>query len=208
MRHGSTLALLVTGWLVAAASPTVGQDAEWSLPDGHLGVRTAPIILLSRRDVQADLQLSAEQISSAQQTIYDLYAQAATVKGKPVAEALAVRRAVDESQERWLEEHLTDRQRARLLQIDLQWEGASSVLSRGWVAERLELTLAQRQTIAEAIGRHRTEPRRTAAGHPDASLLSKEILSALTPEQQERWKGLLGPAFTIQSTAARTAVKR
>ena len=33
-----------------------GQGAEWVLPDNRVGIRTAPLLLLSRPDVQADLQ--------------------------------------------------------------------------------------------------------------------------------------------------------
>ena len=45
-----------------------GQGTEWVLPDNRIGIRTAPLLLLSRPDVQADLQLQRSQILGATAT--------------------------------------------------------------------------------------------------------------------------------------------
>src|SRR4029079_250908 len=96
MRHGPTpraaYALLVLLTLIPARAP--GAEPP-PLPDSRLGVRTAPLLLLSRPDVQADLGLTPEQTSSAQRTITALYVQATALKGRPDAEVLAARRAID-----------------------------------------------------------------------------------------------------------------
>src|SRR4051794_37060510 len=108
MRHGSTprLAVLVIVLLGLALLPAA-SGGEPPLPDSRLGVRTAPLLLLSRPDVRADLGLTSEQALSAERTITELYVQASTLKGKPDAEVLAARRAIDEAQRRWLENQLT-----------------------------------------------------------------------------------------------------
>ena len=76
MRHGSTpfavCAAVVLLSLIPARAP--GAD-EPPLPDSRLGVRTAPLLLLSRPDVRADLGLNSEQTLSAQRTITALYVQ-------------------------------------------------------------------------------------------------------------------------------------
>ena len=59
MRQGSTVAtaLIVLGLTVAGFTP-IARSGEPL--DDRLGIRTVPIFLLTRSDVQADLKLDAE----------------------------------------------------------------------------------------------------------------------------------------------------
>lgn len=210
MRHGSTRprpSTATTFPLLALAlcAPGLAEAGEWVLPDSGLGVRTAPILLLSRADVQADLGLSTEQILSAQRAIRDLRSRASALKGLPDAEAIAARRAIDEAQQRWLEQQLNDDQRARLLQVDLQWEGPAAVITRPWLAEHLGLSDDQRRALSQAVARRdsmRVAPTAdTPTDAPDERPLAREVLATLNAEQQQAWKALLGQPFTVRLAA-------
>lgn len=204
MRHGSTrfpavparrallLPRLLTT-LVLLLPAAIARAEDWTLPDSRLGVRTAPILLLSRADVQADLKLSGEQILSARRAIADLHARAAALRGRPDAEVVASRRLIDEAQQRWLDQQLSEPQRHRLLQIDLQWEGPMALVSRPWLAEQLALTAEQRAAIGRLLS-----PSQGAPAHPPA----EAILQALQPEQRQQWLTTLGPAFAVQTLDA------
>src|SRR5262249_44980760 len=89
--------LLATAAAVLSACYAVAQSN--GLPETRLGVRTAPILLLSRDEIRADLRLSEAQIKAADVEISSLYAQAAQIKGKSGADAVRARRAVDEAQQ-------------------------------------------------------------------------------------------------------------
>src|SRR5436305_327221 len=90
-------------WLASLA--LAGEDPP--LPETRLGTPTAPILLLTRPDVRADLGLSKEQADSAQHVATELYLRAAELKGKPDSLAIPGRRAIDEAQRAWLEENLS-----------------------------------------------------------------------------------------------------
>jgi hypothetical protein len=213
MRQGSTRApaiagffaptpLLVLGLLLLdlAATPTVALAGteNAALPDDRLGIRTAPLLLLSRPDVRADLGLTPQQADSAERAITDLYVRAAALRGKTGAEALQARKAIDDAQRQWIEASLTPDQRTRLLQIDLQWEGPSALVSRPVVADTLVLTPDQRQAIQQAIT-VRNSARAAGQGPRVAEeALAKTVLSVLAPNQKARWHAMLGRPFTPQ----------
>ena len=180
MRDGARRALAALLMLLSVAAipgSSLGDDAP--LPDSRLGIRTVPLLLLSRPDVRADLGLNPAQTAEARRAISELHAKAAALRGKTGAEAIAARRAIDEEQRRRLEAMLSPQQQDRLIQIDLQWEGPSALISRKMVAESLNLDDRQRATLAQAVsdrdrrrdpgpgprGR-RTAARRAGAGDP------------------------------------------
>ena len=102
----------------------------WQLPDDRMGVRTAPILLLSRDDVARDIGLTSDQRQKTWEKIADLGRRAADLKGRNDKEVNVLRRSIDQSQLDWLRTELKPVQLARLTQIDLQWEGPSAILSR------------------------------------------------------------------------------
>ena len=115
------------------------------------GVRVAPMLLLSRPDVRADLGLTADQVASASRVLDEIRSRARSIRGQgDTPEVVARRREIDEIQWRWLAEGLSDEQRARLSQIDLQWEGATA-LTRPSVAERLGLSDSQSAALRRAV---------------------------------------------------------
>ncbi len=85
MRHGMTVVLLLLGLSVPPSTSRAGSDAAAAvprpLPDDRLGIQTAPLLLLSRNDVRADLGLSPEQASAAEVEISDLYSRALPLEG-------------------------------------------------------------------------------------------------------------------------------
>lgn len=209
MRQGWTLdrtkgkaGLALIGLALLLASKPA-QAENWSLPDSRLGIRTAPILLLSRTDVQRDLGFSDEQALSVQRAIHDLRARAAALKGQPDAEAIAARRAIDEAQQHWLDNQLDDQQQARLFQIDLQWEGPSAVITRPWLASQLELSEDQRQSLSQAVARQETQRNASEANsldeHSGEQDLAEAVLAILSSEQREGWKELLGEPIQFQS---------
>ncbi|MGE3820202.1 MAG: hypothetical protein AB7I30_12350 [Isosphaeraceae bacterium] len=215
MRYGTTRFLAVSGLvLLLTTSPgLMGEEPRpaGGLPDDRLGVRTAPLLLLSRADVREDLGMSARQSADAEAAIADLYARAAQLRGKTGEEVLAGRKAVDEAQRAWVEAHLSAEQRDRLVQIDLQWEGPSALVSRPIVRDTLSLSAEQQAEIHRAIDR-RNAARGTDASREEAeSGLARAVLSTLSEAQRERWKAILGKPFTPRLTnreeAPRTATK-
>lgn len=196
-------ALLLTGLIVLATVP-VALGGEEYLPDARLGTRTAPILLLSRPDVQSDLGLSPEQVDDVSRTIEALHRQADALRGQPdTPEVVAARRAIDQSQTEWIQTRLSVEQQTRLLQVDLQWEGPSALLTRPFVAEALGLDARQRRTLAEAVARAHRLASQGGARQENVRRLAESALTVLTEDQKARWQALLGHPFAVQATPTR-----
>lgn len=193
LRTRSTTALLVA---LLALAPSARAAEEPPLPDSRLGHRTAPLLLLSRPDVRADLGLTAEQAESAAGAIRSFYVQAAALRGKPTnAETVRARRAVDDEAYHWIDARLSPEQKARLAEIDLQWEGPSALVTRPAVVRTLHLSKEQIAGLNDAI-RRRDAAR--AQGQPNADhSLAETALQSLDGGQRETWKGLLGKPMTF-----------
>jgi hypothetical protein len=186
------LAVLLAGVVGLQTTSRGGMDA---LPDNRLGVRTAPMLLLSRADVQADLGLSRTQVDDASAAIRTLQAQAAALKGMSGQKALEARRAIDAEQQRWIEAHLSESQRTRIVQIDLQWEGAAALVSRPVLSDMLALTADQRAGLRLAV---EESSRRRAAGEDLFQVqkkLAQDALGMLSARQKERWMEILGRPY-------------
>src|SRR5690349_8011233 len=114
MRQRMTSALVrLIAILTMAQAPARG--GELAVPETRLGLRVAPLVLLGRPDVRADLQMTPEQEESARQTLEQLFSRALTLRGKPdTPEVIAARRGIDAAQQRWLVEHLSVTQQERL----------------------------------------------------------------------------------------------
>lgn len=165
------------------------------LPDERLGIRTAPLLLLSRPDVRGELAMTPAQTEAAEHAITDLYVQASRLAGKPNEEVLALRKALITAQVRWIEANLTDEQKTRLVQIDLQWEGPSSLVSRPLVADTLKLTAEQRERIAKAVLEREKARKEHGPRLEDERRLAVVALETLAPDQREHWRALLGKEF-------------
>lgn len=184
--------IAIVGLMISSAVAGAGAR-PWVLPDQHLGRHTAPLLILSRPEVQADLKLEAKHIDELDQTISDLYFQAQAIKGRRDPEAVAIRRAIDESHRKWLESHLTEAQRSRLVQLDLQWEGPAALHTRPLVADSLRITESQKSKLTSAYSDR--ERKRAIAGrdsHADDLAFAEAVLSVLDEDQKGRWKSMLG----------------
>lgn len=205
MRRGSRRLLPILALTAALGLfSTVARAAdELEYPASRLGVRTAPLLLVSRSDVRAELNLTVAQAASAERAITDLYVKALALRGKSGPEILAARRAIDEAMEHWLNTELTSEQRTRLVQIDLQWEGPSALVSRPVVTETLGLGREQAQALRQAV--EERNHRRTEHGHQvsDERALAQRALEILTPDQKQRWKAMLGRPFVPQLAGGR-----
>jgi hypothetical protein len=160
-------------------------------------------VLLSRPDVRAELSLDARQAASADQTLAELHARAGSLKGKKGPEVVAARRAIDDAQEHWLETQLKPEQRARLGQIDLQWEGPSALVTRPALAESLHLSPDQRTKLARLVTEHEKRQAAQADPHAGQRALAQQTLAVLSNEQQAAWKTMLGRPFTPQVASAK-----
>lgn len=198
MRQRMTLVLgvmLMPGMLVVPGRS--GRGAE-PLPDSRLGVRTAPLLLLSRRDVQADLGMSREQVTEADRAIATLHARAVQVRGMTGETAVAARRAIDEEQQRWIETHLSEEQRVRVVQVDLQWEGASALISRPSMSDSLGLNPQQLATLKQLAQDARGRRARGEAAMETHRRFAGQALEVLSDTQRESWKAMLGKPFHPQ----------
>jgi hypothetical protein len=189
-----------------SAGQSMATAGEWSLPDTRVGIRTAPLLLLSRPDVQTDLRLEPVQISGIHDTINELTRRALALRGKTGPAVMTERRAIDEAQAEWLAKNLSGNQLARLRQIELQWEGARAMLSRPTVAEYLKLTPEQRQTLARTITQSNLKRSRGASTPGDEQALRDAAGLVLSKIQQELWSNLLGTPcrFAMSSAAPHT----
>jgi hypothetical protein len=218
-RHGRPLATtalrtvalglaLAPGWFSPAGSQTQTPAPAASdiprVPDEVLGRRTVPLLLLTRADVRADLDLSAEQVAGADRAIATLHARAAATMGQKGDKVEAERKAIDAAQAAWVRDHLNTTQRVRLLQIDLQWEGPSALITRPLVSDSLEITPDQRAALTKAVERRDAARVKPTYTHADEQALAEEAIALLTERQRERWRAILGRPFTPQLASAKS----
>lgn len=193
-----TLAIAMPLVLVAGVLPSSPSWGEEPLPDSRFGHRTAPLMLLSRPDVRADLGLGPNQIEEAQYAIAALHAKAAALRGKSGPDVVKARERIDAEEQRWLKAHLTEVQYARLHQIDLQWEGTSAIVSRNAISNRLQLSKSQFDQIAQAVAR-RNHERDSGAEDPGREAhLKRAVVAVLNETQREEWARMVGHPFKLQ----------
>jgi hypothetical protein len=201
MGHGVTpfLAALLIG---TAACVGAAPGAEEPLPDHRLGLRTAPLLLLSRPDVRADLGLVPKQAADAERMITDLFVKAVALRGKNGPDVVAARREIDVTMQTWLETHLSEAQFQRLSEVDLQWEGPSALISRPVVADHLGLTTEQRNALGLAVDERNRRRARHGLQTGVEVQLARNALAVLSPAQRNRWKAMLGRPFVPQLAGA------
>ena len=206
--NGLTRGSLLTGllFLALSARSTTGLADGEGLPNDRLGRSTAPLLLLSRPDVRRDLRLSEAQSRKAEQAIEALYTRAQGLKGKKGAAADAARKTIDQDQVLWIETNLNPEQQGRLIQLGLQWEGPSAIVTRPIVADTLALTPEQRTTLRQAVEARNVARARATFSQTVEDVLTEKTLETLSPVQVERWLAMLGqPLFSPRATAAKDA---
>ncbi len=200
MRHGATFAL-VPLFLGIALIPSPALAGPWSLPDQSRGSRVAPLLLLSRPEVREDLQLTADQAADVERAIDDLHRKAAALKGMTGDEAIARRKAVDEGQKSWLENHLTPDQVDRLSQIDLRWEGPAALVTRKPVAEALSLSDEQRAALSKAVTECDAVRKKGMSAVEAEHQHNLRAMSVLSEGQKLRWEQMLGRPLAVRTAA-------
>ncbi len=214
MRHGSTptrstarlailaaLAILPATVAAQGPAPFAGADQAIVLPDSLLGRRMAPLLLLSRADIKADLGFSEAKAEAAREAIISIRSRAAALVGRREPGMRDARGLVDEAAQAWIEAELTADQKARLAQLDLQWEGPSSLVSRPPVSQALNLSADQVAAIRTAIADR--DAKRARGDDPRAAerTLATACLALLDEGQQAQWNALLGPPFAVRFAA-------
>lgn len=211
MRQGATFALVPLLCLATLGGSTLAGPGPWSLPDEARGTRVAPLFLLSRADVRDDLNIDPGQVAEIDKAIVDLFEKAKALRGKAGQAAVEARKAVDEGEKAWLEEHLKPDQISRLWQIDLLWEGPASMVTRPSVAEELSLSDEQKAALHAALRERNALRDKTkdvaAANHQ----FGVRALTILSNGQKQRWAEMVGhpiarkPASTTAAPSAATA---
>jgi hypothetical protein len=172
------------------------QDVH--LPRSRQGSRTAPILLLSRADIQNELALSPELAAAATSLAGELQRKASALHGKTGAGILMARRAIDDQQTQWLNKNLSPSQLDRLHQLDLQWEGPLAFLSRPIIADYLKLTPPQRQAIAQTAA-DRARRKHVSMPEDSEAAFAQLLLAHLVDEQRRQWQSLQGKPFQFQA---------
>ncbi len=188
----------------AADPPSTAASGPSQLPDDRLGIRTSPLLLLTRTDVRDDLKLNPQQVGDAERVIAELYSKALQLQGKRDPATIAARRAIDEAQVRWISNVLSADQRQRLEQLDLQWEGPSAVL-RPPVASALALSPEQGSALARAVAERNSKRARTGFDPASERKLAEATLAILSDGQRARWEAMLGHVFRFRPTAVAAA---
>jgi len=165
---------------------------DWSLPDSRMGIRTAPLLLLTRPDVQADLSLEPAQAAALHKTIDELSQRAQALRGKTGGVVVAERRAIDDAQGQWLTANLSDEQLSRLSQIDLQWEGSSALISRPAVADMLKLGATQVRELTHLIADRNARIVKNGFNPAEEAVIRRKSLAILSNPQLQAWNGILG----------------
>jgi hypothetical protein len=98
----------------------------------------------------------------------------------------------------WLDKNLTPEQLGRLEQIDLQWEGASAMLSRPFLDESLALSEVQKSKVKQCIAAGNALRARERWSYQNHVNQTREAIAVLDDRQRRIWINLLGPACRFE----------
>jgi hypothetical protein len=208
MRQGvrPTLAAVFLFVLAATWSRAESGDGQAPraplVPDHLIGDRIAPLLLLSRGDIRADVGLDPRQTADLEQAIADLHARAAALRGKTGPSVISARKAIDESMQHWIDAHLSEDQRIRLIQVDLWWEGPSALVTRPIVADTLTLDRSQRETLSRAVNEYHQKRHSGTLRPEDVDHLAKLAFDLLSPEQRLRYNEMRGRPIKLEPQLA------
>lgn len=195
MRQGWTIVpaglALAVALLAAGRSPGAPPAGRVAWLDDRFGLPVAPIYLLLRPDVQADLQLNPHQVEGARVLVGQLIERLLNLKGKAGQAAMSEKREIDETMAEWLRHELSEAQQERLTQITFQWEGASA-LRRPSIIEDLGIVEVQELKVKQLLADRDRRYAAGALGLAEFDRISREALGVLNPLQRQRWDGLLG----------------
>jgi hypothetical protein len=203
--QGRRFFAVVRVFLVAAVLFASPKAARCSEPlDDRLGVPTVPIFLLLRSDIQKDLELEPAQVAEVNRAAAVLQTKALSLKGKKGPGLLAARKEIDAEERNWMNTHLNPKQRERLAQVDLQWEGASALVNRPIVAEFLGINSEKQTEVARVVSEGAAI--RARAGrltYEEHIEVTRKAIALLSEKQRQQWAHVLGPPcrFVIAKTS-------
>jgi hypothetical protein len=175
--------------------------------DDRLGIRTAPIFLLTRSDIQADLKIDPKLAAACEHVAASLRHKASALKGVKIPGMVAARRAILEEMSQWLITNLSPEQLDRLDQIDLQWEGPAAMLTRPFLDESLSLTREQGEKLTSCLTESKVHRAQGTWTYEDHRELTRKALTILSEKQRHLWVRILGAPciFKIGLNAATPA---
>ena len=204
MREGKgRIVLLGILWMGFGAAISHAQNSShaggWCLPDDRLGIRTAPLLLLSPLTFRSIYDSNGHRSWELKTRSMSANTSSPDPARQDGAAVVAERRAIDEAQLDWLSNNLTGNQLERLRQIELQWEGVPAMLAAPWSAV---ISSSLRNSSKRW---HESSPSGTgfehkAARHRKLSRLFTEKPSVLSNSQKELWANLLGTPFRFAAT--------
>jgi hypothetical protein len=191
MRHGWTVvpALVFMG---LGLLQFTGRARGAEPLDDRLGIRTAPIFLLTRSDIQADLKIDPKLAAACQHVAAGIRHKASALKGARFPAIVAARRSIDEEMSQWLITNLSPEQLDRLDQIDLQWEGPEAMLTRPFYEESLSLTREQREKLTSCLTEARARRAQGTWTYEDHHELTRKAFAVLSEQQRHLWVRILG----------------
>jgi Spy/CpxP family protein refolding chaperone len=170
---------------------------------GRMMGRNVGMMLLTREDVQKELNLSQTQKAKLEQLRQEMQQAMQQLRDLPPEQR---RERMQELRQKYDPDTiLNETQRKRLRELELQWQGPFA-LNDPEVAKQVGLTEEQRAKIRgiiqEAFQSVRGQP-----GQPGERMqefqkareqAEKKILEVLTPAQREKWQQMLGKPFEFQ----------
>ena len=197
--------------IAAAAAPATAQPQRRGMPT------MSPLMLLSNKDVQKDVNLTADQVKKVNKETN--YQRLARQELRDLEEKKRDKRAEELNREsdEFLAKVLTPEQAKRLRQISLQVDGPQS-FGKPDVAKELALSEEQKQTVMEIQGDmvKKIQAMLELRGDREEAMKKRsEILRSanekmkglLTAEQKAKWKEMTGEPFKgeIRFGGGRTA---
>jgi Spy/CpxP family protein refolding chaperone len=194
-------------WALAVASVTLATNTGRPADDSEMIAESGAmeIVLLRQPSVQKELKLTDVHGKKIHEFASEQWKKAREIHKLPANEQDAKYDMLTKENEKFLSDTLTPEQRKRLDQIGLQVAGLL-LAGRPDVASALKLTSDQKKKLEELHKEGHKEAVAILKDTKDDStkqeefkklheMHRKQLLSLLTPEQQETWKTMAGPEF-------------
>lgn len=185
---------------VTAVMAVSVQAAEGLVPE--LG--TVELLLLRQESVQKELKIGSNEATMIRDFTEEQHKKAMSAEKLSKAEQDQKFEQLSKENEAFVKKNLKPEQQDRLIQIAIQRAGLLWVTSPH-VAAKLNLTEKQKEQakIEQKKARTETDEALTANGSAERNKKLKELrdktrerlTTLLTPEQQEKWKEMIGAPF-------------
>ncbi len=190
--------------VLAAALTAAAQESAPAKAGAHPPLARY-LLLLSQRDVQEDLKLSADQLEKIDASRATGLPPAGRARDLQPEDLRRMGEERNRAMERVVTEVLSPAQQKRLRQIDVQRDGLRS-LQRQDVREALDLTDVEEQKLADFQEDVLKRARTLLRGVDDPAEIQKRLrafrkenleraVKLLTPQQQAKWKAIAGEPF-------------